>query len=54
MGISWPMNIRFGMFVNLMDHEKSLMTNEMQLSGSQKSFMAMKNVFHGGKNISWP
>ena len=36
MGISWPMNIEFGIFVNLMDHEKYLMTHEMQLFGGEK------------------
>ena len=30
------MNMEFGIFVNLMDHEKYLMTHEMQLFGGEK------------------
>ena len=36
MGISWPVNIKFGIFMNLMDQETYLMTYEIQLFGDQK------------------
>ena len=57
MGISWPMNIEFGTFVNLMDHEEYLMIHEMQLFDGEKiswwreKFMAMKNFSMVAKKI---
>ena len=45
------MNIEFGIFVNLMDHEKYLMTHEMQLFGGEKISRPRKTFFMVTKKI---
>ena len=47
MGISWPVNIKFGMFMNLMGQETYLMTYEIQLFGDQKFSWPGKTLFMG-------